>query len=221
MTTQIPDPLARLLLTLLPEHGAAVGNGSLFEQLKKVARKAGISCREPLFDAARESLVAAGLVLKGKGRGGATRRALGVADVAEERSPGFTLESQVVPAELPLDANKSATARPTARRSAPAAPGDPQVLSYRHADRRVNNPEVGLVWKESDPNQPKTQWAYDPHLDPVLQWTGKTERTSFVVDTVSLHVHERVDPMSILADLTAEPEMIKAFRRTRESGISS
>ena len=35
--------------------------------------------------------------------------------------------------------------------------------------------------------------------DPYLQWAGKAERTSFEVDTVSLHVHERVDPMSILA----------------------
>ncbi len=34
---------------------------------------------------------------------------------------------------------------------------------------------------------------------PYLQWAGKAERTSFEVDTVSLHVHERIDPMSILS----------------------
>lgn len=34
---------------------------------------------------------------------------------------------------------------------------------------------------------------------PYLNWTGKAERTSFEVDTVSLHVHERVDPATILA----------------------
>ena len=34
---------------------------------------------------------------------------------------------------------------------------------------------------------------------PYLNWAGKTERTSFDIDTVSLHVHERIDPMSILA----------------------
>jgi hypothetical protein len=33
--------------------------------------------------------------------------------------------------------------------------GDPQVLSYRHADRRKNNPEVGLVNEASDPEQPR------------------------------------------------------------------
>jgi adenine-specific DNA-methyltransferase len=34
---------------------------------------------------------------------------------------------------------------------------------------------------------------------PYLNWAGKAERTSFVVDTVSLHVHERIDPASILS----------------------
>jgi adenine-specific DNA-methyltransferase len=33
-----------------------------------------------------------------------------------------------------------------------------------------NNPEVGLVNEASDPEQPKTPWAYDPHLDPALQF---------------------------------------------------
>ncbi len=35
--------------------------------------------------------------------------------------------------------------------------------------------------------------------EPYLNWTGKAERTSFEVDTVSLHVHERIDPATILA----------------------
>lgn len=34
---------------------------------------------------------------------------------------------------------------------------------------------------------------------PYLNWAGKAERTSFEVDTVSLHVHERIDPATILA----------------------
>jgi adenine-specific DNA-methyltransferase len=33
---------------------------------------------------------------------------------------------------------------------------------------------------------------------PYLAWAGKAERTSFEVPTVSLHVHERIDPRSIL-----------------------
>ena len=35
----------------------------------------------------------------------------------------------------------------------------------------------------------------DPHLDPQLQWAGKG---SFEVPTVSLHVHERIDPRTII-----------------------
>lgn len=115
----------------------------------------------------------------------------------------------------------------------------PQIISYRHLDKRVNNPEVGMVTPYTDPDAGKTRWKYDPHIDPSLQfdsqrawtenliddalasndpeqmkqalealkkaqspylnWAGKAEHTSFAVDTVSLHVHERVDPASILA----------------------
>jgi adenine-specific DNA-methyltransferase len=39
---------------------------------------------------------------------------------------------------------------------------------------------------------------YDPHLDPQLVWAGKKEHTSFDVHTVSLHVHERIDPSTII-----------------------
>lgn len=37
--------------------------------------------------------------------------------------------------------------------------------------------------------------------EPYLAWTGKAERTAFEVDLVSLHVHERIDPATILAAL--------------------
>jgi len=83
------------------------------------------------------------------------------------------------------------------KKASPAAQAD--ILSYRHPDRRKNNPEVGMVTPATDPDEGRTRWAHDPHLDPTLSWTGKAERTSFAVDTVSLHVHERIDPASILS----------------------
>jgi adenine-specific DNA-methyltransferase len=46
----------------------------------------------------------------------------------------------------------------------------PHVISYRHAEKRRNNPEVGMVDPDSDPDQGKTTYAYDPHLDPALQF---------------------------------------------------
>src|SRR5690242_7781054 len=73
------------------------------------------------------------------------------------------------------------------------------IEQYSHADKkRVNNPPVGLVTPDTDQKDTKRAYAYDPHLDPSLQWAGKAERTSFEVPTVSLHVHERIDPRTIL-----------------------
>lgn len=77
------------------------------------------------------------------------------------------------------------------------------IEQYEHKDKqRINNPPVGLVTPETDPDvktgQPKKTYQYDPHLDPQLVWAGKAERTSFEIPTVSLHVHERIDPRTII-----------------------
>jgi adenine-specific DNA-methyltransferase len=151
---------------------------------------------------------------------------------------------------------------------------------YTHLETRPNNPPVGLATPDTDGSKKKTQYAYDPHIAPslnfdseraaidnllnemlppppptneeerelakceqetlkaalkalndkldpeqakalkaqlerlerleetlktlhtaqrpFLEWTGKAERTSFEVSTVSLHVHERIDPAAIL-----------------------
>ena len=73
------------------------------------------------------------------------------------------------------------------------------IESYDHRDKeRVNNPPVGLVTPETDGDSGSKTCSYDPHLDPQLQWAGKAEHTSFEVPTVSLHVHERIDPRTII-----------------------
>ncbi len=74
------------------------------------------------------------------------------------------------------------------------------IESYDHKDKkRLNNPPVGLVTPQNDPDKGKKQtYAYDPHLEPQLDWAGKTEHSSFLVPTVSLHVHERIDPQTII-----------------------
>jgi adenine-specific DNA-methyltransferase len=75
-----------------------------------------------------------------------------------------------------------------------------QIEQYEHSkDKRANIPHVGLVTPDSDPDTgEKKTYEYDPHLDPQLQWAGKAEHTSFEVPTVSLHVHERIDPKTII-----------------------
>ncbi len=221
------EQFKELLLTLLPKDRTAVGNITLLAQFQASAQGAGLKLTgDEDFKAARDALVAAGQAVKGRGRGGSLARADG------EDRPNFDLK----PKEVGTAVKKPAKSPPVLS-GAPS--GSPQVLSYRHPDRRKNNPEVGLVNEASDPEQAKTSWAYDPHLDPALQfdsaragaekliedalagndpaamrnaleelrrmsspyllWTGKAERTSFEVDTVSLHVHERIDAMSILS----------------------
>ena len=86
-----------------------------------------------------------------------------------------------------------------------------QIEAYTHSDkRRVNNPPVGLVTPHSDPSDPpKKTYSYDPHLDPQLVWAGKAEHTSFEVPSVSLHVHERIDPKTIIAAVRTNGERPK------------
>ncbi|MDP2682347.1 MAG: DNA methyltransferase [Deltaproteobacteria bacterium] len=74
------------------------------------------------------------------------------------------------------------------------------IEQYEHKDKkRLNNPPVGLVDAHTDNGGlRKKKYAYDPHLDPQLQWAGKAEHTNFEVPTVSLHVHERIDPRKII-----------------------
>lgn len=98
-----------------------------------------------------------------------------------------------------MNALKLQQSMPRARKSTTTS-GKRPIVQYTHEqETRVNNPPVGLVDSASDSNESKEKtYAYDPHLDPQLQWAGKAERTSFEVPAVSLHVHERIDPRSIL-----------------------
>jgi len=73
------------------------------------------------------------------------------------------------------------------------------IEQYDHKGKeRCNNPPVGLVTPDTDKEGGKKTYAYDPHLDPSLVWAGKAEHTSFEIPTVSLHVHERIDPRTII-----------------------
>jgi adenine-specific DNA-methyltransferase len=83
------------------------------------------------------------------------------------------------------------------------------IEQYEHKDKeRLNNPPVGLVDAHTDNGgYKKKTYQYDPHLDPQLQWAGKAEHTSFDVPTVSLHVHERIDPRRIIETVKKEEEV--------------
>ncbi len=91
---------------------------------------------------------------------------------------------------------------PPRKKTAAVAPARSKrpIEQYEHkGKRRANNPPVGLVTPETDKDAGRKTYTYDPHLDPQLQWAGKAEHTSFEVPTVSLHVHERIDPKTVMA----------------------
>ena len=230
MTKPDSSLLLRTLLDALPRDGSPAGNAKLRYGL--VARF-GREVSNEEYEAARDQLVKSGLALKGKGRGGTLLRAKPVGET--DRSKDFALTA---PDPVPPRPQSKSSQRKGPKREAGSA-GAPKVLSYRHDQKRINNPEVGMVTPDSDPAVAETVWRYDAHIDPALQfdsgraglerlidealassdeavmrraleqlkrqaepylnWAGKAERTSFEVDTVSLHVHERIDPATILA----------------------
>ncbi|WCR09682.1 site-specific DNA-methyltransferase [Paracoccus stylophorae] len=230
--------ISDLILTLTPEDGSSIGNGAMLALLREQMPELG----DDDYIAARDALIDEGVLGRGRERGGSIFRIAddlddeGEDDLDEggdDEDDGFelTFTEEGAPRQRRAAGKKKATRRPD---------GPVQVLSYRHGETRVNNPEVGMVHAGTDPDGDNTVWAYDPHLDPVLNfdsaragierliddalasedpermrdalqelkrlqapylnWTGKAERTSVEVDTVSLHVHERVDPATILAN---------------------
>ena len=99
-----------------------------------------------------------------------------------------------------------------AKTKQPRKPRKRDIENYAHADKeRVNNPPVGLVTPDTDSDAPRKTYQHDPHIDPHLSWAGKAEHTSFKVPTVSLHVHERIDPRTIIEAVRkrdgAQPQM--------------
>jgi len=73
------------------------------------------------------------------------------------------------------------------------------VQDFRHKQaRRKNTPPAGMAPTYEVRERQTVRYAYDPHLDPQLVWAGKAEHTSFEVDVVSLHIHERISTKAIL-----------------------
>lgn len=232
------ETLRRAILELLPPDGGSIGNQSLRERL---SQQLGTAVSQEDYFAARDSLLAEGMLATGRGRGGSVRRAVDEPVPAEplilaaQEKPAGADEPAPRQAAMSLAQARQAKTEAASRR----ASEDARVIAYRHDQKRKNNPDVGVVTPETDPEQPRTTWAWDPHIDPALQfdvgraqierliddalasgdesvmrqaleelkrlsepylnWAGKAERTSFEVDTVSLHVHERIDPASLLA----------------------
>ena len=84
------------------------------------------------------------------------------------------------------------------------------AADYRHDETRLNNPPAGLA--DMNPVPPgRKRYEYDPRLDPQLQWAGKAEHLTFDVETVPLHIHERVAPAAIIESIRTGPVQASLF----------
>ena len=127
-----------LLLNLLPADHTTVGNSTLLEQFLAAAQAEGHKppATEDDFKTAREALVAAGLAVKGKGRGGATARATGA------QRPDFALGAPTPPAPAP-----AATPKP---------PQSRQSQTHTGAARHRRRPGAGLPPPRPAQEQPRS-----------------------------------------------------------------
>jgi len=176
------DPLAQAMLESLPADGSSLSNAQL---LYRVNSTLGREISEVEYGAARDELVRAGLASRGRGRGGSVRRASAVpgAAPAGEGSgrPDLVLQSEETPEEVPRPTVTSGRSSKAGGRRSGAA-GAAKVIAYRHDQRRVNNPEVGMVDPDSDPALAETVWSYDPHIDPALQFDVGRAKVEKLID---------------------------------------
>ena len=90
---------------------------------------------------------------------------------------------------------------------------------YAHDDKkRTNNPPVGMAQHDKAEEKLKT-YQFDPHLDPTLQWAGKAEGMSFEVPTSSIHIHESIKPLNIIARVTKEYSDAEAGQLKGQLGL--
>lgn len=184
MTKADPQVLRSLILEVVPADGAGIGNQSLHEGVQQAARHAKAGFSESAFEQAREALIVDGTLVKGKGRGGSVRRS----QPAAEKS--FALQAAAAP-DAESSGNRDGKKKPppkpaSAPRAARNSDTEATVLSYRHQDKRKNNPEVGLVNEKNQPPEAKTTWRYDPYLDPALQFdVGRAQVERLIDDALA------------------------------------
>ena len=171
------------LLTLVPEDGSSIGNAELRGLM---ALRLDRNVDETEYFTVQQALVEQGVLVKGRDRGGSVQRALANACEA------LTLDMQAIPedakrprpkqAGLPLPNRKPGEAKRTKRRP----PSEGKVLAYRHDERRINNPEVGLVTPDDDADERETVYAWDPHIDPALQFDiGRHDIETLIDDALA------------------------------------
>jgi adenine-specific DNA-methyltransferase len=142
-TLSMPDSLRDRILALIPQDGSTIGNQALITGIRSHLP----DLDEADYHAARDAMIAEGVLVKGKGRGGSVALADGKAVPAV---------SQVKPKPAPMPAGNGSAA-------------------YAHADEAVLRPDVGVEAQFSHRKPPKT-YRYNSSLAPELTWDESGER---------------------------------------------
>ena len=91
------------------------------------------------------------------------------------------------------------------------------IEAYTHDDKkRTNNPPVGMAKLDKKADTVKT-YAYDPHIDPALQWAGKAEGMNFSIPTSSIHIHESIKPHRIIKNVSVIADKIDSSVEYQQS----
>jgi adenine-specific DNA-methyltransferase len=194
---------ATTLLSHVPTDGSAIGNIKLMQTL---------GWDETRYLTARQSLLDQGVLLTGKGRGGAVMRVFapgGAPSSSQGTGPAQPLE-MFAPEEVAVSA-------PFRKAAAPVSKGPKQtsspVTSYRHADAsRKNIPPAGLATQSTVQENHPHRLSYDPHLTPVLRFdsTGQT-------DEIYLHVRDILEKAKTCTLTLEETQLLSdALLRSRQ-----
>ncbi|WP_169791313.1 site-specific DNA-methyltransferase [Sandaracinus amylolyticus] len=187
------------LLRIVDAHGIEVSDRRVRDRLVDgIARARRVDLAVELVELPRDRLKdlcrALGLDERGREKGILVDRLIGK----------LTIESSDAGRGGERDESGMATKKKRAGGNQTSLEGE--VGEYRHDEKRKNNPPAGLVEFERLPAKRKKEYAYDPHLDPQLVWAGKEEHAKFEIDTVSLHIHERVSTQAILRAVKREEQ---------------
>jgi adenine-specific DNA-methyltransferase len=221
------DALRDFLLSRVPEDGSAIGNGALFAllrgELSDLSEEDYHATRDALID---EGVLERG---RGRGGSVRRAIASEDEDDEEGEDFALTAPEAATPARRKATGNaKRKPAGPVAvasYRHGETRANNPEVGVVHSANdpdgpkkRWAYDPHIdpalmfdsarGVVERliddalaAGDAATMRTALEELKRMQaPYLAWAGKAERTSFEVDTVSLHVHERIDPATILAN---------------------
>ncbi|MBP6507878.1 MAG: site-specific DNA-methyltransferase [Opitutaceae bacterium] len=179
------SPQQSALLALIPRDGSSIGNTMLREQL---------GWDEATYATVRDELVAAGILEKGKGRGGSVRRAGGASP--QPAAPAIPLidsvgsqanrmelfapeEVESVVPELERARRAAAALQPKAKTSTSSAS---PVTEHRYtAATRKNLPAAGDALGHVE-EAAQITYAYDPHRAPVLRFNEAITRQRALLD---------------------------------------